>query len=201
MANPFLGQILGSVIGNAMSQRGRTPLGGGIGGPGSGGGLGDLLGSVMAGGTRGGIPMGLPGGMGGAAGMGRGGGRMGDQRNLMLAMLLPLAMQWVQRNGGIGSVLQRFRQQGHAQQAASWVGTGANEAIDPSAVGEVVGRQELSRLSQELGVGEEEVAGGFAEILPEMVDHLSPQGEVPPEADEVLGGGLVDLQRTLGGFR
>lgn len=225
MANPFLGQILGSVLGNAMSQRGGRAggdgLGGGMGVPGGmgggmgvpggmgggmGGGLGDLLGAMLGGARGGGTPGGLPGGMGGG-GLGRMGGGLGGLgiggggRNAMLAMLLPLAMQWVQRNGGIGNVLERFKQQGHARQASSWVSTGQNEALDPQAVGDVVGRDEMARMSQELGVGEDEVANGFAEILPEMVDQLSPQGEVPPHADEVLGGGLVDLQRELGQFR
>jgi uncharacterized protein YidB (DUF937 family) len=213
MANPFLGQILGSVLGNAMRQRGPNAGGGafpppgmgmpsgGMGG-GMGGGLGDLLGGILGGGARGGgMPMGLPGGMGGG-GLGRmGAGMGGGNRNLLLAMLLPLAMQWVQRNGGIGNVLQRVRQQGHARQASSWISTGENESLDPQALGDLVGHDEMARMSQELGVGEEEVAQGFAEILPEMVDQLSPQGEVPPDADEVLGGGLVDLQRELGHFR
>jgi uncharacterized protein YidB (DUF937 family) len=222
MANPILGQILSSVLGNAMSQRGGS-RGGGLGTPGGmglpgggmgmpggmgsggGGGLGDLLGAMLGGGRGSGMPAGFPGGMGG--GLGRTGGGLGGLgmggggRNAMLAMLLPLAMQWVQRNGGIGAVLERFKQRGYDRQASSWVSTGQNEALDPQAVGELVGRDEMVRMSQELGVGEDEVADGFAEILPEMVDQLSPQGEVPPDADDVLGGGLVDLQRELGQFR
>ena len=57
---------------------------------------------------------------------------------LLLAMLLPLAMQWVQRNGGVGGLLERFRQKGYSQQAASWVSTGENEPLSTHAVSEVV---------------------------------------------------------------
>jgi uncharacterized protein YidB (DUF937 family) len=213
MANPFLGQILGSVLGNAMRQRGANarggafpPAGSGLPSGGMGGGLGDLLGGILGGGGGlggGGVPMGLPGGLGSGGGPGRmgGAGLGGGNRNLLLAMLLPLAMQWVQRNGGIGNVLQRVRQQGHAQQASSWVSTGENETLDSQAMGDLVGRDEMARMSQQLGVGEDEVAQGFAEILPEMVDQLTPQGDVPPDADDVLGGGLIDLERELGRFR
>lgn len=174
MANPFLGQILGSVLGGAVGGRSRGgPLGGAMGG-GLGGGLGGVLGGMMGGGRS------------------RGGGG-----GMLLAVMLPLAMQWVQRNGGIGSVLQRMQQKGYGSQAASWVGTGDNQPIDVGAVDQVVGREELSRLSQQLGVGEDEVAQGFTEILPEMVNRLTPEGRVPPDADDVLESGRSDLERAL----
>jgi uncharacterized protein YidB (DUF937 family) len=62
---------------------------------------------------------------------------------------------------------------------------------------EVVGGEELSRLSRQLGVPEHEVAGGFAEIVPELVDQLSPGGEVPPEADDALDAGRSELEKEL----
>ena len=118
------------------------------------------------------------GGLGGALGnvLGRGVDPQADAagdspaatgKGAMLAMLLPLAMQWVQRNGGIGALLQRFQQQGFAQQAASWVSTGENQPWDAQAVTEVVGAEDLSKLSQQLGVPQEEVASGLAQVLPQ----------------------------------
>ncbi|MEO7546914.1 MAG: YidB family protein [Ramlibacter sp.] len=201
MSNDLLGQILGSVLSGARSGGGASASGGGLGG------LGDLLGG-LAGGNRGG-----GGGLGDVLGGMLGGGRQADNDNdgrggspfggkgALLAMLLPLAMQWVQRNGGIGAVLERFQQKGYSQQAASWMSTGANQAVDSQAVGEVVGMEELSRLSQQLGVGQDEVASGLAEILPEVVNHLSPQGNLPDNADDVLGSGLSALEQLLGQAR
>jgi len=181
MANPLLGQILGSVFANAMRGRARSgPFGANAG---SGGGLGDLLGGMMG---RGGAP----------AGGARSGSPFGG-RGALLAMLLPFALQWVQRNGGLGAVLDRFQQKGYRDQANSWVSTGANQMLDMRMVDDVVGSDELSRLSQQLGVPEQEVAQGFAEILPEMVDQLTPEGQVPPEADDALVGGLSELEREL----
>ncbi len=186
MANPLLGQILGSVFSNAMRGRtGGTPYGGGLGGsPGGmgglgGAGLGGLLGGMMGGRARGGI------------------GGLGGNKGMLLAMLLPFAMQWVQRNGGVGAVLDRFKQKGYRQQADSWVSTGPNHLLDTGAVDEVVGSQELSRLSQQLGVPEQEVADGFAEILPEMVDQLTPQGQLAPDADDALSGGMSELEQEM----
>lgn len=187
MANPLLGQILGGLFANAMRGRG-GPFGGGVNaGPmtgGAGGGLGDVLGRL---GGRGGAV--APGGAATAGRSGNGG--------MLVAMLLPFAMQWIQRNGGLGAVLSRFQQKGYGQHANSWVSTGANQMLDTSAVNDVVGMDELSRLSQQLGVPQEEVSHGFAEILPEMVNQLTPDGKVSPEADEALNGGLTELQQAL----
>ena len=212
MANDFLGQILGSVLGNARSGQ-QSPMGGG-----GGGGLGDLLGGLMGGGAgqagagSGGLGDLLGGLMGGGAGqgnnrpgdpgsnmtgMGQGGSGMGNKGSALMLLLLPLAMQWVQRNGGIGGVLEKFQSKGYSQQAASWVSNGSNEELQPHAVSELMGTEELSRLSQQLGVSQEEVSSGMAQILPEMMNHLTPQGGVPDDGDEVLNRGTSMLEQLM----
>lgn len=174
MANPLLGQILGSVFANTIGARARSGPAAMNSGA-SGGGLGDLLGGML----------------------GRGNASLGSGRGALVAMLLPFAMQWVQRNGGLGEVLKRFQQKGYGDHANSWVSTGPNRMLDSQAVHEVVGQDELARLSQQLGVPQEEVAGGFGEILPEMVDQLTPDGHVTPEADQALDAGQSELNREL----
>ncbi|NDP61519.1 YidB family protein [Polaromonas sp.] len=208
MANDFLGQILGSVLGNARAGQ-QSPMGGGglgdlLGGlmgggagqaGGGSGGLGDLLGGLMGGGAgQGGN---RPADLGGMAGLGQGGSGMANKGSALMLLLLPLAMQWVQRNGGIGGVLERFQNKGYTQQAASWVSTGANEELQPQAVSDVVGADELSRLSQQLGVSQEEVSSGMAQILPEMMNQLTPQGGVPDDGDEVLNRGTSMLEQLM----
>ena len=182
MANDFLGQILGSVFSRAGGSQ-QSSRGDGSENRAGTGGLGDLLGGLMRGGSR---PMG-----------GLGGGSSYGGKGALMAMLLPLAMQWVQRSGGIGGVRDRFRKKGYSQQAASWVSTGENEVLEPQAIDEVVGTDELSRLSRQLGVGNEAVASGMAQILPEMVNQLTPQGEVPDNADDTLNDGISTLERLM----
>ena len=192
MNNVILGQVLGSLFGRAAQARGGLGTGGPIGAPagGLGGGLGGL------GGGLGGAALGsvLAGMAGRRAAAGR---RMGGGRGALLAMLLPVALQWVQRNGGLGAVLRRVQDRGYHRQARSWVSTGDNEVIDAQAVREVVGDDELARVSQHLGVPREEVQQGFAEILPEMVNQLTPDGQLRPEADQVLGDSIPLLQQEL----
>ena len=182
MANPLLGQVLGSVFASAMRGRARTgPFGGGVAGNVATAGLGGILGGML--------------GRGGAATGGRRG--LGGNQGLLLAMLLPYAMQWVQRNGGVGAVLERFRQKGMGSKADSWVSTGANQALRAEEADEVVGREELTRMARQLGIPEQEVASGFAEIVPELVNQLSPEGQVPPEADDALDAGRAELEKEL----
>jgi uncharacterized protein YidB (DUF937 family) len=194
-SNPMLGQVLGGLFGQAMRRRGTGGMGGGLGGMGGGmgGGLGGALGGVALGSVlagmmrgRGSQPMGVPGG-----------GRPYANQTALLVMLLPLAMRWVQRNGGMGAVMDKFRQKGMGGQAQSWMSTGDNEPIDGQAVEQVVGQDELRQMAQRLGVPEEQVAQAFAEIMPEMVDKMTPQGQMPPEADEVLDESTRTLEKEI----
>lgn len=193
--NPMLGQVLGGLFGHAMRQRGMRGGAGGLGG--------------MRGGPLGGGMGGLGGGLGGAAmgsvlggilagGRGRVGGRgLGGNQTAIMLMLLPLAMKWVQRNGGIGAVLDRFRQKGYGGQMQSWVGTGDNQPLDEQAVEQVVGHQDLQQMAQELGVPEQEVRHAFAEVMPEMVNQLTPEGQLPQEADDVLDESRHVLEKEI----
>ena len=112
-------------------------------------------------------------------------------------MLLPLAMRWVQRNGGMNAVLERFRQKGLGQQAQSWMSTGTNQPIDEQSVEQVVGQDELRQMAQRLGVPQQQVAQAFAEIMPQMVDHITPDGQVPPHADAVLDESARTLEKEI----
>ena len=210
MSGNLLGQLLGGVFsqvrgggqqGLGMGGGGSSPLGGlvgsvlgGAGGMGGGGGLGGLLGGLMGGGRSGGL---------GGGGFGSSGGGLGGigGKGAMLALLLPLAMGWVQRNGGVGAVLGRFKQQGLTDEADSWVSTGENRPVDAQAMAGVMGDEELSRLSQQLGVSPQEVSDGMAQVMPEVVHHLTPDGSVPHDADDVLANGSSMLEKMLGEHR
>jgi uncharacterized protein YidB (DUF937 family) len=172
--NPLLGQVLGGLFGQAMSRRGGT--GGGLGGIA----MGSILGGML-GGRRGGL----------------GGARGSSGSTALMMMLLPLAMRWVQQNGGVGAVLDRFKQQGLGKKAQSWLSTGDNEPLDEQSVQQVVGSHELAQMAQRLGVPEHEVAQAFADIMPEMVNQLSPQGSMHQQADELLDEGRQTLEKEI----
>jgi uncharacterized protein YidB (DUF937 family) len=142
-------------------------LGGLLGGKGGGGGgLDDLLGQLTGG--QGGSTLGTRAGAGGGAGV--------------LAALLPLIARFLS-NGGLNKILAGFQQKGMTSQAASWVGTGDNEAVSGAAVEEVVGADEIRAIAEQLGISEQQAADAVAEVLPRVVDQVSPEGELPAEAD------------------
>ena len=131
-----------------------------------GGGLGDLLGGILGGGARGGSL--------GAGGLGG---------NPMLRMLLPLVASMLM-NGGLQKILGRLQAQGKSAQANSWVGKGSNEPIGADDVRQAMDREDLDRIASQLGISEDEAAAAVAQVLPDVVDQASPDGNLP--ADDEL---------------
>jgi uncharacterized protein YidB (DUF937 family) len=166
--------VLGQILGRALGGAGQSA-------PAGGGGLGGMLGEVLGGGMN-------------------AGGAMG-QRGTLMTMLLPLAMEWIQRSGGIGSVLGRFQQKGYGQQANSWVSNAPNQALAPQQVSEVMGHEEVASIAQRLGVDQQQVAGGLAEILPRLVDHATPEGHATAQSDQRIAQGRMSLEQALGELR
>lgn len=177
-SNPWLGEVLGGLFGGApgaASQSGAAPA--------LPAGLGNVLAGVLGG--------------GGANRTGNAAAAPARDHTGLLLMLLPLAMRWVQRSGGLAAVLQRFHQQGAGAQAQSWVSGGVNHALDPHAVQQVVGHDALADMAQRLGVPEQEIVQAFAEVMPQLVDKLTPQGVVPPHVDQALEAGQHALEQHL----
>jgi uncharacterized protein YidB (DUF937 family) len=98
--------------------------------------------------------------------------------------------------GALGPLLDAFRQQGHGDAVESWVGVGSNRALAPGDVEQVLGRDSIESIARQLGIGTDEAARGVAQILPEVVDHLTPGGQVP-SADRQASS-LEELARRLG---
>ena len=134
---------------------------------GGGGGLGGLLGGILGGGS-------------GGSGLGSGSALGG---NPMLRMLLPLVASMLM-NGGLQKILGRLQAQGKSAQAESWVGKGANEPIGAEDVREAMDREDLDRIASQLGISEDEAAAAVAQVLPDVVDQASPDGNLP--ADDEL---------------
>src|SRR6476619_1999621 len=91
--------------------------------------------------------------------------------------LLMMLLQLLQQNGGLQGVLGKLQQSGYGQQAQSWIGTGQNMPIDAGALSQIFGHGQLGQIAQQLGVSQEEAAGGLAQMLPQVVDQMTPQGQ------------------------
>lgn len=133
--------------------------------------------------------MGLLDSVAGALGAAGGGGG-GGQADLMQAV-----MGLIGNDGqGLATLLQKFQQGGLGDVVGSWVGTGQNLPISPEQLGGVLGHDTLSGLAQQLGLSGGDVAGQLSQLLPQVVDKLTPGGQLP--SGEL--GGLGDLGGLLG---
>ena len=138
---------------------------GGQSGGGGGGGLEDILGQLTGGQTEDGQQSGAHAGGAG-----------------MLALLVPLVAGFL-KSGGLNKILSGLQQQGLGSQAQSWVGTGQNDAISGADIEQAIGQEEIASIAQQLGISESQAADAVAEVLPRVVDQVSPQGELPAESD------------------
>ena len=93
--------------------------------------------------------------------------------------------------GGIGGLLQQFQDAGLGDAAASWVGSGPNQEVSGAEVRSALGEDVVGNISSQLGMPNEEAAGGLAAILPQLIDQLTPQGSLPDS--DAMSGNLMDL--------
>lgn len=150
--------------------------------------IGGVAGNILGGGGSttqnplGGVLAGLAGGNPGAGG------------NLLAA-----AMSMLQQQGGLGAVIQQFQRAGLGQQADSWVGTGANMNLSADQLSSVFGGT-IGQLAQQFGLSEGQASGALAQVLPELINQLTPSGAIGPDADDALTSGLSSLRQGPGGL-
>jgi uncharacterized protein YidB (DUF937 family) len=85
--------------------------------------------------------------------------------------------------GGLGGLLNQFQQSGLGDIMKSWIGPGQNQPISPNQLGSVLGPQIIKVLAQKTGMSEQEIASHLSQILPNVVDKLTPNGRLPTQAE------------------
>jgi uncharacterized protein YidB (DUF937 family) len=98
-----------------------------------------------------------------------------------------------QHPGGLSGLVASFEQGGLGGLVASWVGTGANLPISAEQLQSVLGSDQVQAIAARLGISPEQASGHLAQVLPQVVDKLTPDGTVPAGAN--LGDLLGMLQR------
>ena len=121
-----------------------------------------------------------------------GGGGLGD----LLGQVLGGAAGGRGGAGGLGGLLAQMQQAGFGDQADSWVSRGTNQPISPDAVTQIFGRDGLEQISRRAGVSQDDAARGLSQLLPEVVDHMTPNGGVPD--DDALASSVDQFARRLG---
>jgi uncharacterized protein YidB (DUF937 family) len=88
------------------------------------------------------------------------------------------------RGGGLGEILDRFRNAGKGDAVDSWIGKGNNQPLDPSHVEEAIDADTLDALEKQTGLSRHEILRRLAVNLPEAVDELSLEGNLPEAPKE-----------------
>ncbi|KRQ13292.1 YidB family protein [Bradyrhizobium sp. DASA03076] len=117
-------------------------------------------------------------GPGGALG---GGGGLGDVLKGGLGGLLAGGAAGSVLSGGLGDLLNQLQQGGHGETANSWVGKGENKPIAPGDLANALGADQIQSLSAQSGLSRDELLSGLSQYLPQVVDHLTPDGRLPTE--------------------
>lgn len=125
-------------------------------------------------GRPGDVNAGLPGG-------GSSGGGLGDLLRGTLGGVLGGAAAGTVLNGGLGGLLKQFQENGQGDVAHSWIGTGPNKTISDGDLASALGGDTLNTLSQQTGMGRDDLLEGLRQYLPRFVDQLTPDGHVPNE--------------------
>lgn len=129
-----------------------------------------------------------------------GGGQGGGQAALIQAVIGMLMNGGGQQGGlgggGLGGLLEQFQRSGLGDAAASWVSTGQNMPISADQLSNVLGSDVLGQLARSAGMDQGTAAGQLSELLPQVVDALTPDGQLPQQGTD-LGAMLPQILGSL----
>lgn len=194
-----LGNIFGNVLGGGLQQPQMQSNGFGLDdiigmamnqnqGMSQGGVLGQVLGSVLGGGMGNNVGMNqFPQSQSGFGGKG-----------MLMAALLPIALMFIQRNGGLSGAFNKIQNMGFGHQANSWMSADqSNQPLDANDINQLFDNNELAQVAAQTGVDQSEVRQSMAELLPQLFDSLTPNGDTrtEPEANDEISEILSQLSQ------
>lgn len=109
-------------------------------------------------------------------------GKLGGEKGAMVQV----AMDLFNQNGGLEGVLEKFKTGGLAEQAASWVSKGENLSITAVQITQVLGSGTITNIADKLGMNPDEISTKIAEYLPQVIDKMTPDGEVNASSGNLL---------------
>lgn len=121
---------------------------------------------------------------GGSATAGR--GMQGQLINVVVGMLGNDSA-----GGGLGGLVSQFNKSGMGDVIGSWISSGQNMPVSGDQLSQVLGSDTIANIAKQLGVSQDDAAGQLSQILPQIVDKLTPQGQAP-------AGGLGNMGDLLG---
>lgn len=117
------------------------------------------------------------------------GGEGDKQGNLVSAV-----MDIIGSEGGLKGLISKFNSNGLGDVISSWIGTGNNIPVSPNQLEKVLDNNTINSVSSKFGIEKNDLLGSLSNLLPQVVDKLTPDGKMP-EGD-ILSQGM----NMLGGL-
>lgn len=102
-----------------------------------------------------------------------------------------------QKSGGITGLIQKFNEKGLGDHMSSWISTGENLPISADQIKDVLGSDKIKELASKLNLGEHDTSKSLADLLPQLIDRLTPDGSVPDP--DMLSQGIDMFKKKLPG--
>jgi len=117
----------------------------------------------------------------------------GSSQNPLMDIVLGLISS--PETGGLQGLIQTFKEKGLGDAMSSWISTGENQSISGDQIQHALGGNFIQQIAQQLGSSKSEVAGSLANLLPDIIDKLTPTGKLP-EGNQ-LSQGLEMLKKSF----
>ena len=115
----------------------------------------------------------------------------GDKTQMLTSLATSLITNHSSGNG-LNGLAQQFEQQGLGHLMQSWVGNGNNLPVSPEQIQQVLGNQFVQQFAQQHGIDLNTASSAIAQLLPQLVNHVTPNGQVPPQTEvQSLVSGLL----------
>lgn len=109
-------------------------------------------------------------------------GKLGGEKGAIAQVAIDLFNQ----NGGLSGVLQKFKTAGFENEVTSWISKGSNLPITAEQIVQALGSSVIQQAASKLDMSAQDISAKIAEYLPQVIDRMTPDGQVPREPVNVL---------------
>lgn len=102
----------------------------------------------------------------------------GENNGSAVGSLLNMLIGEQGQEGGLGNIISQLQSSGLGEQVTSWLGSGENLPISAEQIQSALADGALSQIAGMLNLGEGDAAGQLAQLLPGLVDKMSPDGDL-----------------------
>ena len=125
----------------------------------------------------------------GVAGKSLGGGGQNPLMDIVLGLVTN------PQTGGLQGLIQKFKEKGFGDAVSSWISTGENQSVSGDQIQHALGGNLIQQIAEQLGSSKTEISGSLSDLLPQIIDKLTPNGTLPD--GDSLQQGLNSLKKNL----